>query len=127
MAQRNDSGVMSFEADEAIEIYSRVILEADGKIVKAGITGREIGTVLEAAIAAGEVVPVKLVNAPGTHKVRTKEALAVGAILYTEAAGEVQDTAASTSFMIGQAVTASAAENEVVEMIYMFGPTTAVA
>ena len=119
MSQRDDSGFKSYEADEAIELYSRVKLDADGKITKAGLTDKSIGTLqTEAALAAGQVVSVKLRSAAGTHKVRVSEALAAGATIYSEADGEVQDTAQATSFMEGTALEAATADNDIVEMIY---------
>ena len=70
------------------------------------------------SLAAGQVVSVKLRSAAGTHKVRVSEALAAGATIYSEADGEVQDTAQATSFMEGTALEAATADNDIVEMIY---------
>lgn len=119
MSQRNDSGFRPFVADEAIELYSRVVLEADGRIVKAGLAVKSIGTLqTNAALAAGDKVSVKLRSAAGTHKVRAKEASAVAAELYTEAAGEVQDTAQATAFLEFTAIEAAGAEDDIIEAIY---------
>lgn len=119
MSQRDDSGFKTYEADEAITLYSRVKLDSDGKITNAGLTDKSIGTLqTAAAIAAGDFVSVKLRSAAGTHKVRVKEALAAGATLYSEADGEVQDTAQATAFIEGTALEAATAEDDVVEMLY---------
>ena len=119
MSQRDDSGFKTFEADEAIALYSRVKLDSDGKITNAGLADKSIGTLqTAAAFAAGDKVPVKLRSAAGTHKVRVKEALAAGAALYSEAAGEVQDTAAATAFIEGTALEAATAEDDIIEMLY---------
>ena len=118
MSQQNDSGFKDFEADAAVELYDRVKMDADGKITKAGLTDKSIGTATRAALAAGERITIKLRSAPGTHKVRLSEAVAAGAILYSEADGEVQDTAQATSFMEGTALEASAAANDVIEFLY---------
>tara|TARA_R100000152_G_C6781949_1_gene217720 strand:- start:7407 stop:7793 length:387 start_codon:yes stop_codon:yes gene_type:complete len=119
MSQRNDSGFKTFTADEAIELYSRVKLDSDGKVTKAGLTEKGIGTLqTAAALAAGDEVSVKLRSAAGTHKVRAKEACDAGALLYSEADGEVQDTAQATSFIVGTALEAAAAENDIIEMLY---------
>ncbi len=119
MSQRNDSGFKTFTADEAIALYSRVKLESDGKIVKAGLTDKGIGTLqTAAALAAGDEVSVKLRSAAGTHKVRVKEALDAGATLYSEAGGEVQDTPQATAFIVGTALEAATAEDDVIEMLY---------
>jgi hypothetical protein len=119
MSQRDDSGFKTFEADEAIPLYSRVILESDGKIVAAGLAEKSIGTLqTNPALAAGDLVSVKLRSAAGTHKVRVKEASAAGATLYSEAAGEVQDTAQATAFIEFTALEAAAAENDIIEALY---------
>lgn len=119
MSQRDDSGFKTFEADEAIELYSRVVLESDGKIVKAGLAVKSIGTLQTvAALAAGDKVPVKLRSAAGTHKVRVSEACDAGALLYSEADGEVQDTAQATAFIEGTALEAATAEDDVIEFVY---------
>jgi hypothetical protein len=119
MSQRDDTGFKAFEADEAITLYSRVKLDSDGKITNAGLTDKSIGTLqTEAALAAGDIVTVKLRSAPGTHKVRVSEAVAAGALLYSEAAGEVQDTAQATAFIEGTALEAATANDDIIEMLY---------
>ena len=126
MSQRDDSGFKSFEADEAIELYSRVKLDSDGKITKAGLADKSIGTLQTvAATAAGDTVSVKLRTASGTHKVRVSEALAAGAAIYSEADGEVQDTAQATSFLEGTSLEAATAANDIVEMLYNTAGDTA--
>ena len=47
-----------------------------------------------------------------------KEALAIGATLYTEAGGKVQDTAETTAFQVGTALEAATAENDIIEVLY---------
>lgn len=122
MSQRDDSGFKTFEADEAIELYSRVKVDSDGKITKAGLTDRSDGTLqTQAALAAGDLVTVKLRSASGTHKVRVKEACDAGADLYSEADGEVQDTAQATSFLEMTALEAATAEDDVIEALYVAG------
>lgn len=119
MSQRDDTGFKTFEADEAIPLYSRVKLDSDGKITMAGLTDKSIGTLqTKPALAAGDLVPVKLRSAAGTHKVRIKEAASAGALLYSEAGGEVQDTAEATAFIEGTALEASVAEDDIIEFLY---------
>lgn len=126
MAQQNDTGFITFPAGEVMEIHSRVILHTDGTLLFGDLAHEHwIGTLQAAALAIGDLVPVKLRNAPGTHKVRCKEAVDVGDVLYTEADGEVQDTAEATGFKAGICVTAGSAENSVVEMIAIPLGTTA--
>lgn len=118
MSQVNNTGCKAFEADAAIAQYARVKLDSDGKITTAGLAEKEIGTATRAAFAAGDVIDVKLRTAGGTHKMIAIEALAIGATVYTETAGKVQDTAQATAFQIGIALEAATADNDVIEVLY---------
>lgn len=119
MSQRDDSGFKTFIAGEAIPLYSRVKLHTDGTVLMAGLAEKSIGTLQTAPGVSGQPVSVKLRTASGTHKVRVKEAVAVAAPLYSEAAGEVQDTAEATAFLEMQALEAATAEDDVIEALYM--------
>ena len=115
MSQQFDNGCVPMTADAAIAQYARVILEADGKCVTAGLTEIGDGIAQTAAFAAGDVIDVKLWNSAGTFKMIAVEALAVAAPLYTEATGKVQDTAASTSFKFAKALEAATADGDIIE------------
>lgn len=120
MSQYDDTGFKTFIAGEAIPQYARVFLETDGTVTKAGLAEKEIGTALVAVLAAGDRVPVKLRTAPGTHKMIMSEAADIGATVYTETDGEVQDTAQQTAFQVGTIVdiVAPTADQDVVEVLY---------
>lgn len=126
MSQFVDGQTKTFIADEAIAINLRVKLDSDGKVTVAGLADKEIGTAVTPAFAAGDPVTVRLRTAAGTHKMIAIEALAVGATVYTEANGKVQDTAASTSFQVGVALEAAAADGDVIEVLYNAHGDTAV-
>jgi hypothetical protein len=120
MSQQDDSGFKTFTASEAIPKYARVTLASTGLIEDAGLAVKEIGTATEEAFASGDRVTVKLRSAAGTHKMIAKEAMAIGATVYTEAGGKVQDTAETTAFQIGTVVdvVAPTAEGDIVEVLY---------
>ena len=119
MSQFDDSGYKTFTAAGDIAKYARVTLGSGGTVTEAGLAVKEIGTATNKA-ASGERVTVKLRSAPGTHKMIAKEAMAIGALVYTEAGGKVQDTAESTAFIVGNVVDAVAPTNEgdIVEVLY---------
>jgi len=119
MSQYADTGCVTMEADAAISQYARVIFEADGKCVTAGITEIGDGIAMRAAFASGDKIPVKLWNSGGTFKMIAVEALAAAADLYTEASGKVQDTAASTSFKFAKALEAATADGDVIECVLL--------
>ena len=120
MSQQNETGYMTFTAAAAIAKYARVTLGSGGTITEAGLAVKEIGTATEEAFASGDRVTVKLRSAPGTHRMIAKEAMAIGALVYTEAGGKVQDTAETTAFQIGHVVdtVAPTAEGDIVEVLY---------
>jgi len=117
MSQYVDGNEKAFSASAAITQYARVKVSGAGTVAEAGLAEKEIGTALNEA-ASGEVVTVRLRTASGTHKMIAKEALAVGATVYTEADGKVQDTAEASAFQVGTALEAATAENDIIEVIY---------
>lgn len=124
MSQRDDSGFKSFTCNGAVSIYDRVKIESAGTIAVAGLAERDIGTAMEAG-ASGDTITVKLLTAAGTHKVRVKEAVTRGAILYTEAGGEVQDTDQATALVWGVALETATAEDDVIEAMAGIQPDIA--
>lgn len=120
MSQFFDVGYKSFEADGTIGIYERVKLDSDGKVTQAGLADRCIGVACKAAVA-GDVIAVALYAKAGTMKMVAVEALAAGAVVYGEAAGKVQDTAAATAYPIGIALEAATADGDVIEVMPAVG------
>ena len=126
MSQYVDSNVKTFIADEAIAQHLRVKLDSDGRVTKAGLTDRDIGTAETAAYAAGDPISVRLRTASGTCKMVAIEAITVGSLVYTESDGKVQDTAASTAFLLGTAMETVSGDNSVIEVLrYVHGDTAA--
>ena len=125
MSQYVDSNTKAFTAAGTIKQYARVTLGSGGTITEAGLAVKDIGTAMEPAVS-GETIAVKLRSGSGTHKMIAIEALAIGATLYTEADGKVQDTAASTSFQLGTALEAATADGDIIEVLYNQHGDTAV-
>lgn len=117
MSQYVDSNTKAFTAAGTIKQYARVTLGSGGTITEAGLAVKEIGTAMEPAVS-GDTIAVKLRSGSGTHKMIAIEALAIGATLYTETDGKVQDTAASTSFQLGTALEAATADGDIIEVLY---------
>ena len=126
MSQYVDTNTKTFVADEAIAQFLRVKLDSDGRVTIAGLTDRDIGTAETAAYAAGDPITVRLRTASGTAKMVSIEAITVGSLVYTEANGKVQDTAASTAFLLGTALETASGDNSVIEVLrYVHGDTAA--
>lgn len=118
MSQYVDTNTKTFVADAAIPMYRRVKLDSDGRVTIAGLTDKDIGTAVTAALAAGDRVTVRLRTAAGTHKMVASEALDAGAAVYSESDGEVQDTAQATSFVVGTALESATADGDIIEVLY---------
>ncbi len=119
MSQQFDTGCVPMTADAAIAQYARVIFEADGKCVTAGITQIGDGIAQTAAFASGDVISVKVWNSGGTFKMIAEEASAVAANLYTQAAGKVHDTGDATSFLFAKALEAATADGDIIECMLL--------
>lgn len=116
--------VHTFPSHAAIPQNALVSLLNTGKVQTNALNGRPIGVALRAATAADQDVPVRLLHP--AYRGIASEAFAVGALLYTESDGELQDTAASTSHPIGIALTAAAADqDEVLWLPIHFGGAAA--
>jgi len=116
MSQYVDGNTKSFTAGAAIAVNVRVKL-ASGKLAAAGVADKELGTLLDASFADGDVRSVRLRNSSGTTKYIAASAIAVGADVYTAASGKVNDTAASTSYLLGTALEAATADGDVIEVL----------
>lgn len=118
MPGSNDTGFLSFEAGGAIAQHLRVKLTG-GKLAVAVLAdgpGTELGTLEEASFADGDVRSVRARNVPGSRKMVANAALAIGAKVYTAAAGKVGASAAG-AFLEGIALTASAADGNIIEVL----------
>lgn len=96
---------------------------ADGVIVNVANT-RPWGVCLDEGVYDANKVTRRSVAllgcAGGTLLVRGAKAIAVGAKVYTAAAGKVTDTHATGAFFIGRAVSAAAADGDLLEIAHCF-------
>jgi len=88
MPSQNESGTISLAAAGAVAQHLRVKFSS-GAFTTAVLADRELGTLEEAALAAGDVRAIKLRNTPGTRKFIANAAIAIGAEVFTAAAGKV--------------------------------------
>ena len=126
MSQQKDLGFITMTADAAFPQFARVILEADGRCVAAGLAQVGDGIAQEASFAAGDQVAVKIWNSGGTFKMIAEEAVDVGDVLFTAAAGKMQDTSTTSAFPFAKCLEAGGADNDIVECIYVGAPVAAV-
>ena len=116
MASYVNGPTRTFEAGGAIAENLRVTLST-GKLAVAGVADKDLGTMSRPSFASGDQVAVNLRNAPGTVKMVAAGAIAVGAAVHTAADGKVNDTAASTSYLVGTALSEATADGDVIEVL----------
>jgi hypothetical protein len=106
----------------AIAQFLRV--KTPGALVVATASDVELGTMEFPATAAGPAT-VRLRNAEGTVKMVASGAISLGAVVYAAAGGKVS---ASGTIVVGQAMHATTADNDVVEVLRYadVGPSFAV-
>lgn len=118
MSQYVETGKRHFIAGAALARYLRVKLSA-GKLAAAGASDVSIGTLETAAFADGDERAVRLRTAEGTCCMVASEAITAGDPVYAAASGKVASTG---SVYEGTALTASGANNDVIEVLR--GPNT---
>ena len=112
----------TFIAGATIAAFSRVNLSG-GELAAAGLTDAdEVGYVIEDCVDQ-DAVAVVLRGASGTQTAVANQAISVGALIYTAAAGKVSDTAASTSYPRGIALEAAGADGDYIEILPIWDET----
>lgn len=116
MTQRNETGIATFTAGEALEPYRRVKLDGanEKQVVYADAGEQAIGVTVDRS-AITEKAAVHLFNRPGTFEIESAGAVTVNANVYGAADGKVDDTAAG--LYLGKALKASAGTGEVIEIL----------
>jgi hypothetical protein len=118
MAQYCETPTKTFECGEALSQYLRVKLSSL-KLVAAGASDVEIGTIEEDSFAAGDLRSVRLRTAQGTRKMVASEAITAGNQVYASAGGKVAPTG---TVCCGTALESATANNDIIEVLP--GPNT---
>lgn len=114
MAQMLDSGYRSGTAAAATAEFLRVHFDSSGTVAISDASTQHDGVSMIEAFAAGDPLSVRLNNAAGTVKMTAAGSFAVGATLYAAAGGKVDD---SGTIVVGKAMHAAGANNDVVEVL----------
>jgi hypothetical protein len=113
----NDSSYASYTATSALNnAFLRVKLDGSttANVVVAG-AGEDFVGVAQNAVSAGVIVNVKLRRSTGTQRFVASGAITAGALIYGDASGKVTATAKGSP--IGRAVTAAAADGDVIQAV----------
>jgi hypothetical protein len=118
MAQYVETQVGPGIAGEALSRYLRVKFDGSGRLVKAGLADRDLGTCeMDAPVGDGDKTNLRYRGGVGTRKLVASKAIAKGADLYTAANGKVSDTAASTSYYYGTSFEAAGQDGDIFEAL----------
>lgn len=118
MSQFVSTPTRTFTAGAAIAKHLRVKISS-GVLAAAGVGASddtvEIGTLLDASFASGDVRAVHLRNSGGTTKMVAAAAITAGAAVYGAASGKISSTSSGTA--IGIAMEAAGADNDIIEVL----------
>jgi hypothetical protein len=112
----------TFIAGATISAYSRVNLSS-GELAAAVLTDADEVGYVTADCVDQDAVSVVLRGASGTQTAIAAGAIAVGATVYTAAAGKIDDTAASTSYPRGIALEAAGTDGDYIEILPIWDET----
>lgn len=112
MSQQLLTHTKTFTASGALGVHLRV--KTPSSLALAGATDHELGTLVQPTFAAGDEVAVHLRTAQGTVKMVASEAITAGNPVYAAASGKI---AASGTVLIGIALEAATANNDVIEVL----------
>lgn len=115
MSQYVERGHRTFTSGSTLGRYLRVKLSS-GNVVVAVAADKELGVTSRPVLTSGDPVDVLLCNAQGTTPMVANNAIAIGAIVYTAAAGKVSATSTS-ALAVGVALTASTADGDIIEVL----------
>lgn len=113
----NATGHKAFETDGAIGQYLRVALNLNGTVGVAAAADQDIGVVTREAFAAGDVVDVQLISAPGTHYAVASGVIDCGALVYGDDGGKVGEQVTAGGSLRGVAMEAASADGDIIEVM----------
>lgn len=124
MASQNEGPYLPpIVAGEAIAQWDCVKINASGQLVKTTGVASEDNTlcgVAQEAIASGAYGTVRAINSVSSSKCRAASAFSAGAKVYTMTDGEVDDVSTSLT-VVGVAIEAATAANDIVEVVHIKG------
>jgi hypothetical protein len=112
-----DGPIIQLITDATYTVGTRVKLDSAGRVTVAVLADRAIGYIDENGATAGQLCGIRVASYPAMTYVRAHSALAVGALLYSQAAGRVDDTDAGSAHVVGFALDAASAQDNVIRMI----------
>ena len=121
------NGIKPYTAEAAITTRYLLVQKgaADNGVIINSATARPLGVCLDEPLSGNKTAVALLGSSPGTLKVRANGAIAAGAMVFTTAGGKVGAWSAG-SYLVGRALTAAAADGDLVEadhLLPLLAPT----
>ena len=116
-ANFTEGNVKTMTAGTALGIFLRVkhgTSGTAGQAILATASENGVGCTERPVFAQGETVPVRLRTAPGTCPMVASVAIAAGGDVFAAASGKV---AATGTILVGTAMQAAAADNDIIEVL----------
>lgn len=116
MSQYNDAGYGTISLTGTVPQYARVT--AAGVVAAANV--QDVGTARVAGVD-GDTIGLVYANKQGTTEMIASKAITKGAKVYGAASGKVSDTQATGAFLRGIAMSAAAADGDIIEVQQIIG------
>lgn len=111
-----DSYEVTFPASADIGAFLRVKLNTSGQLVVADAVDEAIGYLTARGAKSGQTAPVRLMGAPSYIGI-ANEAVNIGSVVYSAAAGKVTDTQPANGKRAGVAATSTAGDNQQIRIL----------
>lgn len=108
-----DGPYLTLKAAANLAAGARVKIDSNGDVALAGLTDAAIGYVTERGATSGEYCTVKAAVFPAMAWGKAHSAIAVGALLYGQASGRIDDADGGSAKVVGYAASAAAAQDDV--------------
>jgi len=120
-----DGPVISLPAGATLSAGTRVTIDSSGEVQAAAADGLAIGYLTERGAVSGEACSVRAARVPAMWFGRAHSSLAIGAALYSQAAGRVDDVNPTGGVTVGIALTAASAQDDIIIILAIEGALNA--
>lgn len=112
-----DGPVIQLVSDATYTVGTRVKIDSAGRVTAAALADRGVGYIEPDGATANNLCNVRVSCYPAMVYARAHSALVVGALLYSQASGRVDDADGGSAHVLGYAVDAASAQDNVIRMI----------
>lgn len=96
---------------------ARVKIDSNGQAALAGLTENAVGFLTERGSVSGDPCTIRAAMVPAMQYGKAHSSIVVGALLYSQASGRVDDADGGSAKVIGYALTAAGAQDDVIVIV----------